>query len=315
MVERDRTELLWEAALPETNPTSAASAERRATDDPLVFLIPEAHLPDGFADRVERGEFTPAPPRAAATVVLMRDGPAGPQVLLLRRHRRSGFAADAWVFPGGVVDAADRDERIVPRLDGPPSEVWAASLGLPDRTEAAAYVVAVIREAFEETGILLARDRSGVHVAGAEEPWVRIARHALLAEKTALSDVAADHDLRLCGDAVAYLAHWITPEPEPRRYDTRFFLAQVPPDARCDVHAAEMTDDVWLTAREAVARFERGEMKMLPPTVHTLRRLSAYASADDAFAAVAAAPVPPILPVMRRHAEGVAIELPREARE
>lgn len=301
--------------MPRTNPPSAASAERQATDDPLVFLIPEAHLPDGFAARVERGEFTPAPPRAAATVVLMRDASAGPEVLLLRRHRRSGFAADAWVFPGGVVDAADRDERIIPRLDGPPPEAWATILGLPERTEAAAYVVAVIREAFEETGLLLARDRHGVLVAGAAEPWVEIARQGLLAEETALHDVAAHHDLRLCGDTVAYLAHWITPEPEPRRYDTRFFLAQVPPDARCDVHAAEMTDDVWLNAREAVAQFERGEMKMLPPTVHTLRRLSAYASADDAFTAVSAAPVPPILPVMRRHAEGVAIELPPQARE
>jgi 8-oxo-dGTP pyrophosphatase MutT (NUDIX family) len=301
--------------LTEPRPTGAASAERRATDDPLVFLIPEAHLPDGFADRVERGAFTPAEPRAAATVVLLRDAPAGPEVLLLRRHRRSGFAADAWVFPGGVVDAPDRDARIVPRLDGPLPVDWAARLGLPDQQEAAAYVVAAIREAFEETGILLARERRGIHMDSCAAPWAALARRALLDETRGMYEVAAEHDLRLSGDAVAYLAHWITPEPEPRRYDTRFFLARVPADAHCDVHAAEMTDHVWLSAREAVARFERGEMKMLPPTVHTLRRLAGFGTADDAFAAVSAAPVPPILPVMRRHAEGVAIELPPQARE
>jgi 8-oxo-dGTP pyrophosphatase MutT (NUDIX family) len=294
---------------------SAASAARRATDDPHVFLIPEAHLPAGFADTVARGGFTPVAPRPAATVVLVRNSDAGVQALLLRRHRRSGFAADAWVFPGGVVDAADRHPDVVERLDGPTPSAWAARLGVGTEEEAAACVVAVIRETFEETGILLARDAEGRSVAETRARWLEVARRALLEEVVGLREIAANHGLRLAADGVAYLAHWITPEPEPRRYDTRFFLAAVPEGAVAAVDDAEMTDAVWLAPAEAVARFAREEMKMLPPTVHTLRRLAGFGTAEEALAALRDAPVPAILPAMRRHPEGVAIELPPEARD
>jgi 8-oxo-dGTP pyrophosphatase MutT (NUDIX family) len=291
----------------------AASAARRATPDPNVFLIPEEHLPVGFAEKVERGGFTPASPRPAATVVLVRDAAAGAEVLLLRRHRRSGFAADAWVFPGGVVDAGDRDDQVLARLDGPSPAAWAARLGIAAPSEAAGYVVAAIREAFEETGILLA-DAPEDGPAGADaERWRGVARRALLEEVIGMRELVTGHGLRLRGSGVAYLAHWITPEPEPRRYDTRFFLAGVEDGAECVVDDAEMTDAMWLPAAEGVARFTRGEVKMLPPTVHTLRRIAAYRTADEALAALRDAPVPPILPAMRRHPEGVAIELPPEA--
>lgn len=296
-------------------PQSAASAARRATDDPNVFLIPTEALPPGFADKVRAGDFHPAPPRPAATVMLVRDSADGPEVLLLRRHGRSGFAAGAWVFPGGVVDAADRDAGLADRMDGPTPMQWAERLGVSDPSEAMGYVVAAVREAFEETGILLARVADDATNPGGAREGLDIARRALLAEVVGLRQVIATRSLRLSGDQLLYLAHWITPEPEPRRYDTRFFLARAEPEAVCTPHEAEMTESVWLTARGAVHHFESGSLKMLPPTVHTLRRLSGYGSVDEIFAALADASVPAIMPVMRVVDEGVTIEMPPGVRE
>jgi 8-oxo-dGTP pyrophosphatase MutT (NUDIX family) len=294
-------------------PQSAASAARRPTDDPHVFLIPREALPAGFEEKVQAGAFTAAATRPAATVLLVRDGAGAPEVLLLRRHGRSGFAADAWVFPGGVVDPADRDLSVVDRLDGPTPGEWATRLGLDDASEAVGYVVASIREAFEETGILLARDASGAPAAADEA--LDVARRALLSNVIGMREVVLNQDLRLAGDGLAYLAHWVTPEPEPRRYDTRFFLARAEPDAVCVTHEAEMTDSVWITAADAVRHFEEGGLRLLPPTIHTLRRLADLESVDAIFERVADAPVPMILPAMLPHPDGVAIVLPEEARE
>lgn len=299
---------------PQPDPSqSAASARRRATDDPNVFLIPDEALPAGFADKLRAGDFSPVTPRPAATVLLVRDSADGPEFLLLRRKRTSGFAAGAWVFPGGVVDPGDGDPATVERLDGPTPMQWAERLAITDPAEALAFVVAAVREAFEETGILLARLAEDATNPGGRET-LDVARRALLAEVVDLRQVLITRSLRIMADRLLYLAHWITPEPEPRRYDTRFFLARVEADAVCTPHEGEMTESVWLTARGAVHYFELGSLKMLPPTVHTLRRLAGYASVDDIFAALAEAPVPAILPAMRVVPGGVTIELPPEAR-
>ncbi|HEX2203680.1 MAG TPA: NUDIX domain-containing protein [Longimicrobium sp.] len=297
--------------MPDSPRPPAASAARRATDDPYLFLIPAAHLPAGFAERVDDPSLIPAPPRPAATVVLLRDAEGGPEALLLRRHGRSGFAAGAWVFPGGVVDKEDRSGGLADRLDGPTPAEWAARLGMDEPDEAVGYVTAALREAFEETGILLARS-DGVSPEPADAAHaLEVARRALLSNVVGLRDVAVGNGLRLRGDALVYIAHWITPEPEPRRYDTRFFAARSPEGAECTVHDAEMTDALWLRPAEAVERFRAGELEMLPPTVHTLERLAGHASWEALRAAVEAAPVPAITPRMRRHPEGVAIEVPR----
>jgi 8-oxo-dGTP pyrophosphatase MutT (NUDIX family) len=302
--------LEWNAVPSDEIQQTAASAARRATDDPNIFLIPEAQLPPGFADRVEDGTLIPAPPRPAATVALVRDHAAGPQVLLLRRHGRSGFAADAWVFPGGVVDKADREPELADYLDGPTPEEWAARLGTETPEEALGFVAAALREAFEETGILLAHADPAAPSRIDDAPVLSVSRRALLDGVVTLRQMAVGNGVRLAGDALAYLAHWVTPEPEPRRYDTRFFLARAPEGAECEAHGAEMTDALWCGPAEVVERFERGQMKMLPPTVHTLRRLAEFGSVEEALAAFRDAPVPAITPRMRRHPDGVAIEVP-----
>jgi 8-oxo-dGTP pyrophosphatase MutT (NUDIX family) len=296
---------------PEGTAPRASFSSRRPTDDPRRFLIPEAHVPPGFAALVDAPPHRVAQPRPAATVVLAREAEQGPEVLLLLRHNRSGFAADAWVFPGGVVDAADGDPALPVLCDGPSPDQWAARLGLEDAMEAFGYAVSAVREAFEETGILLARKTmGGEHLGGADLPRqvLREHRERLLAGETTLREIAAAAGIQLSLDRLTYVAHWITPEPEPRRYDTRFFLAHVPADVECMVHEPELVEARWMAPSRAVDGFRTGGLKMLPPTVHTLRRLAEFGTVAQMQDSLAHAPVPAILPRMRRHPEGIAIE-------
>ncbi len=299
-------------------PLERSGVPRYPTADPNVFMIPRDQLPPGFAERVDKPPTAPAAPRPAATVVLVRESAAGRarsdtlESLLLRRPSRSGFAADAWVFPGGTVDAADRDPALPVLCDGPEPEEWAERLGLEDAGEAFGYVMAALREAFEETGILLARTGIGAdreRDATVAREVVGKHRQALLAGQVTLRELAAREGLRYATDQLLYLAHWITPEPEPRRYDTRFFLAPLPPGQDQTLHEPELVEARWLTPAGALECFLTGEMKMLPPTVHTLQRLEGFASLAALREALEGAPVPTILPRMRRSPEGVVIEI------
>jgi 8-oxo-dGTP pyrophosphatase MutT (NUDIX family) len=297
---------------PQPAPHGHGYPARQPTADPNLFLIPRDQLPVGFADQLETTVLSPVAPRPAATVVLVRDTDAGPETLLLRRHNRSGFAADAWVFPGGIVDEDDTDPALPVLCDGPAPDEWAAALGITDPLEAFGYAAAAVREAFEETGILLARPQvtqetpAKAPVADADHQRYR---DELLAGRLTLRQLAAEAGIQYSLDQLTYIAHWITPEPEPRRYDTRFFLAAVPAAVEHMIHEPEMVEARWLSARVAVDGFREGTLKMLPPTVHTLRRLAEFGSAAEMQAALAGTRVPAILPRMRRHPEGVAIEV------
>ena len=279
------------------SPARGGDLPRRPTADPMRYLIPAEELPPGFAGRLESAG-PPARARAAATVVLVRPAGGAAEVLLLRRPRRSRFAAGAWVFPGGVVDAGDTVAELAELSAGPPPAWWARRLGLGE-AEAGAYLVAALREAWEETGILLAEGGA----AGGEG-----GRRALLAGELSLPEYLRRHGLRLDTADVLYIAHWITPEPEPRRYDTRFFLARVPAASACRLEGEELVESRWIEPAAALAAVHAGEMHLLPPTVHTLRRLAEHPSLDALWAALRDAPVPTYLPRMRAHPEGVIIE-------
>ena len=246
-------------------------------------------------------------PRHAATVVLLRDTREGLEVYLLRRTGSMAFAAGMHVFPGGSVDRRDGDAS--PAWAGPGPDEWARHLGC-DEPLARALVCAAVRETFEESGVLLAGPSTGSVVGDTtSEEWERD-RLALLDRSSSMSGLLERRGLVLRSDLLAPFAHWITPEFEPRRFDTRFFAARVPPEAVCEPHDAEMTDSVWLPLGEAVERFRQGQLRLLPPTVHTLQRLDGYASWDALRAALEAAPVPAITPRMERRPEGVAIVVP-----
>ena len=234
-------------------------------------------------------------PRAAATVVLLRDGGEGLEVYLQRRPVAMGFAGGLWVFPGGRVDAADRDPGIDGRWAGPLPGEWAGRLGL-GVDEARGQVVAACRETLEEAGLLLATPAPGP-VETAE------ARKDLLTGEGSFADVLARLGVRLDTGRLRYWAWWVTPEEEPRRYDTRFFVAGVPAGTAVTAHLAEAERERWLPP--AVAAEDQG-MPMLPPTRYSLRDLAPFATADDALAAAEGRRVERILPVL----EGAELVMP-----
>jgi 8-oxo-dGTP pyrophosphatase MutT (NUDIX family) len=182
-------------------------------------------------------------PRPAATVVLLRDSAAGPEVLMVRRHRGSSFMADAYVFPGGRVETED----------GPGD---------------AGFAVAAVRELREEAAITL--------------------------------DIAL----------LIPFAHWITPSAESKRFDARFYVAPAPAGQLAKHDSVETVDSLWATPADVLARYERGELKLPPPTIRTLEDLSAHATVAAALDWARDRRVAPILPKLVPVDDTIAIVLP-----
>jgi 8-oxo-dGTP pyrophosphatase MutT (NUDIX family) len=261
-----------------------------------MFEIPEAQLPPGFADTVGEPPARPAEARPAATVVLLRDGESGPEVLLMRRHGGSGFVPGAWVFPGGRVDEADEDPRLGDRIRG--------LSGAPGP----AFRAAALREAFEETGVLLARDAAGEWAPDAAgNGRVESVRRSLMDDEATLLDVLEALDVVADGGCMVHAAHWVTPVVESRRYDTHFFAAMVPPGRVARPDPREMTRAAWLRPGPALERFGRGELPMVFPTVRTLESLRTFDSVEVALGVLARRRVERILPRLVRTAGGVGI--------
>jgi 8-oxo-dGTP pyrophosphatase MutT (NUDIX family) len=246
--------------------------------------------------------------RAASTVVLLRR--ATPvEVFLVRRHHEIAFMGGAHVFPGGRVeqsDVVDEPELICDGID-------AAARRISDVSAAAAvaFHIAAIRELFEEAGILLAR-RDGVIIPidGALSTRFAQYRNALAAGEISMVDVAEREGLRLALDALAYFAHWITPEIEARRFDTRFFAA-VTPDTQIATHdAAEVMDGEWITPDAAIARCRVGEIALPPPTWTTLRAVARYRSVDDVMEWARTCTVPRVQPSVIQRGDTRIILLP-----
>lgn len=222
-------------------------------------------------------EIITTPPRDAATVVMLRDAPAGLEVFLLKRHGNSDVLGGAYVFPGGKVDPADAGTAV--HLDQLPQALH-AGLGEPDTDApaAASFYVAALREAFEESGVLFAQDVSCAQV---------LQGAALLRAGLAFDAMLARLSLRLDTRSVLPWARWITPRMPSmgnKRFDTRFFVAAVPPDqtARHDNH--EATDSVWLSPRAALAQYWDGQIALAPPQIMSLSHLAHHASVAGVLA-------------------------------
>lgn len=235
----------------------------------------------------------PAVPRPAATVVVARgDGP-DVEVLLLRRTAKAAFMARAWVYPGGRVDPGDADDAWLDHVEGLDA-LHDAFIDL-DATQARAFFVAAIRECFEESGLLLAHRRDGRPLAATDADRARLTtwRQRLNGRDAGLLDVAREEGLVVHLDAILPFAHWITPTNEPKRYDTRFFVAPAPrgqvPIADHDETVAEQ----WVRPVDAIRAHARGELQLAPPTWRTLLDLADAAARDGVRAwASAETPVP-----------------------
>ena len=223
----------------------------------------------------ERLDGPPPPTRDAATIVLMRDGEAGLEAYLLRRVASMAFAAGMHVFPGGRVDPADTAAHTV--WFGTHPGDWAGVL-TADEGLAHGLVCAAVRETFEESGVLLAGAGPDV-VADVSTPEWEADRLALIAHRESLSGLLARRGLGLRADLLRPWAHWITPEAEPRRYDTRFFVAALPPGQQTRDVGGEADATMWLTPREALDRHARGELEM--PAAHDHHAHRAVPARDD----------------------------------
>ncbi|CAM5574278.1 NUDIX hydrolase [Streptomyces tanashiensis] len=266
--------------------------------------------PAEWPDRIRAlaaGELTPVAPRRAATVLLLRDGAAGPDVHMLRRRTSMAFAGGAYAYPGGGVDP--RDEQPV-RWAGPSLETWAARLGLDDAAQAQAVVCAAVRETFEEAGVLLAGEtEDGVVGDTTGEAWERD-REALVARELSFADFLDRRGLVLRSDLLGAWARWITPEFEQRRYDTWFFVAALPAGQRTRDVSGEADRTVWIRPAEAAAGYDRGELTMMPPTISTLRTLEPFGTAAEALAAAGEQDMAPVLAQARLEGDELVLSWP-----
>lgn len=247
----------------------------------------------------------PPEPRPAAGVILARDAEAGPEVLLVRRRTDVGFAAGAYVFPGGTLDAADADAAWEDWLVEPP-EAAVQGAADADGPSARTFVVAALRELFEETGVLLASGPLPDHDVLASE------RGALVDGRRLFLDIVSGLDLRLAGDRLQLCARWITPEPLSRRYDARFFLAEAPPDAQVSAELGELVEHAWLRPAEALERYFEYDIHMLFPTARTLGWLEDGDCVEDWRARFRNVAIKPILPRLVRTGGHVVPIIPDE---
>lgn len=238
--------------------------------------------------------------RLAATVMLVRPADRAPlEVFMLRRSQASHFVPDAYVFPGGTVDASDMLPETIARTRGL-SEVdlarefraqIASSLPVSHRElepqERAGLVVAALRELFEEAGVLLACDAAGNALSASRLNEHRDAlgrsRARLHAGEIAFHDVLAELDAYADGSAPALFSQWITPPVYPNRYDAHFFLALAEPDAAATADAYETHDGIWIAPKDALDRCNSGTLRMVYPTIKHIERLAQFPSAQAAL--------------------------------
>ncbi|RSS80487.1 NUDIX hydrolase [Streptomyces sp. WAC06614] len=238
------------------------------------------------------GSLTPVAPKRAATVMLLRDGADGPAVHMLRRRASMAFAGGAYAYPGGGVDPRDEDHRI--GWAGPSLEEWAARLGT-DTAGAQAIVCGAVRETYEEAGVLLAGSADGRLVSDLTGDDWEADRQALVARELSFAQFLERRGLLLRSDLLGAWARWITPEFEPRRYDTWFFVAALPEGQRTRNASTEADRTVWIRPADAAAGYDRGELLMMPPTISTLRSLQPYGTAAEALGAAGAQDLAPVL--------------------
>jgi 8-oxo-dGTP pyrophosphatase MutT (NUDIX family) len=220
-----------------------------------------------------------AAPVPAATILIVRDGAPGMEIFMVKRHHQIDFVAGALVFPGGKAAKGDFDPGLSEFTDG--ADGWSV--------EMRALAAAAIREAFEESGILFAREQaSGDFIGSARLETLAHYRHALEKNEIALLEMLRAEKLRLACDRLVHFAHWVTPKMMPKRFDTHFFLAAVPPGHAGSHDGRESVDSVWIRPEDAIA--DRKRWNVIFPTKLNLMKLARSRSTEEALAAARVAP-------------------------
>jgi 8-oxo-dGTP pyrophosphatase MutT (NUDIX family) len=258
--------------------------------------------------------MTSLPVRDAATVLALREGPGEVEVFMVKRNSRMGFLGGMHVFPGGAVDEADRAGDIADLVCGcGPACGLSEKVGLAE-AEARGFLVAAIRELFEEAGVLLARDEAGawVDLEDGSERAARLhqARGPVAAGEASFCELMRAEGLRLATDCLADFAWWITPEREKKRFNTRFFLAPMPGGQQARHDRGESVEGGWLSPSDALARYRRRDIELVPPTIAALRRLEGAATLAEAVERASREEISAILPKISLEGELIAILYP-----
>ena len=243
-----------------------------------------------------------AVPVPAATILLLRDGAEGLEVFMVKRHHQIDFVAGALVFPGGKLEKGDSDVALERHFDG--AADWSP--------EMRALGAGAIREAFEESGILLARDeRTGDFVSSERLEELQHYRPKLDKREAALADVLEKEKLRLALDQLVHFAHWITPAHLPKRFDTHFFLASSPVGHAGSHDGRESVDSIWITPNAAVS--DRKKWNVIFPTKLNLMKLDNSKSVATAIAAARADKVLPVTPWVENGPDGQVLRIRDDA--
>lgn len=233
--------------------------------------------------------------RPAATVILLREGPRGPEIFMVRRHHQIDFAGGALVFPGGKVA---------------PEDIRLAQAHVPD-DPLGSFRLAAIRELFEETGLLLAESAAGTTGASAE-PTDRL-RTELVQAGIDFPTLLDRLGMRATPELLLPFAHWITPEMVPKRFDTHFFLARMSGEAILSHDGGETVDSLWITPREVLSAGTEGHHTVIWPTRMNLQKLAQHETVEALWAATEAAPVVTVLPRLVQTPQGQRMCIPEEA--
>lgn len=241
-------------------------------------------------------DSTPPKALASASVLLLRDHSPAPEVFMVQRHHQIDFATGALVFPGGKVEADDRDPRLRQRSPGADD--------LAD--EELAYRAAAVRETFEEAGVLLASERGQKTPIGASRRAELDTRYrdSLQAGRTTLADMVEKENLELRVRDFVPFAHWITPLFMPKRFETHFFVVEAPAYQAALHDGGEAVDSAWLSAEEALQQQERGQRKIIFPTLSQLQKLGRSRSVEEALQRARDEAVVTVLPWLETDDEG-----------
>jgi 8-oxo-dGTP pyrophosphatase MutT (NUDIX family) len=257
------------------------------------------------AENVPKGDIV----LPASTVLMLRDGANGLEVFMVVRHHAVDFASGALVFPGGKLDPADTDPAIRSRITGAEGakELSDEELG---------FRVSAIREAFEESGVLLCRPRGSddfvdqTHLDALSATY----RKALEQHEVTMAEMLEREDLILAEDALIHFAHWITPKKIfPKRFDTHFFIVAAPAGHLALHDGREAVDSLWTTPGGAIAEYKAGQKNVVFATRLNLSKLGRSDTVAGALAAAAADTIVTVLPELGETDDGPVLRIPMEA--
>ncbi len=238
----------------------------------------------------------------AATILLLRDGDAGLEVFMVKRHHQIDFVAGALVFPGGRVDKGDSEAALRDHTDG--GDEWTDTMR--------ALGAAAIREAFEESGILLRGDVDTGELGSAGRlERLEDFRKGLEKREVGLVEMLKGERLRLAYDRLVHFAHWITPANMPKRFDTHFFLAESPLGHEGRHDGRESVDSIWITPESAIN--DRKKWNVIFPTKLNLMKLAESETVSDALVRARATKPLPVTPWMEQGPEGQVLRIRDDA--